>query len=253
MSIVLDETELSQALSKLEAEIDSERLRRMEAENKIGHISSFTPSQNQNIVEYQLDIKEELDRIFHLLSGHVLIRTEEGAEIWVEPEDDRLKVFSDYGVNQLMNIIQFYVNKDTLLSNYDNETILWKVRDFGIELSDLIFNKYEYFFYYPTPEELYKRHKENARILGLDFTDDELYYKCVEWSNEELQTKVRHYTMICLMLIDTVHSTYLRALNGEERESLRKQMHISGDTNRTLNDMNVRKAGILDRFIGGVK
>lgn len=212
-------------LQLAQKEVEQERIRRMEIENRFNsHADNLEGNRNQNVMEFQLDLKEELDRIYHLLRGDVLDVDEEGNTVWKEPKDDRLKILSDYGVKQLMNIIHFYINKNTLLSNYEEETIFWKVRDFGIELSDLLFNRYEAFFYYPTPEELYEKLYNYSKQMGIP--EDELYTKCIQWSKEELQSKLRHYPIIVMALVDSIHSTYLRALNGEERESLRKQMSI---------------------------
>jgi hypothetical protein len=212
-------------------QLDEERIKRIDLQNQFGQMSSFPQVKEQNIIEYQLDLKEELDRIHHLLSGHHLGVNEESNEVWLEPQDDRLKIFSEYGVKQIMNIISFYINRNTLLSNYDEKTIMWKVRDFAIELSDLIFNRYEYFFYYPTPEELYETYAPIASQNNVKVTERELYYKCVQWSKEELQNKIRHYPMICLELIDSIHSTFLRALRGETMKSLRTITHISQSVN----------------------
>lgn len=224
-----------QELTLMKRELDAERIRRMGIENDFQ--SSQMEQQNKlNIVEFQLDLNKELDRIYHLLKGDIIEIDADGNEKWKEPDDDRLKILSDYGVKQIMNIVYFYINKNTLLSNYDETTIYWKVRDFGIELSDLIFNRYEAFFSYPSVEELYKHSvdliikypNEFKHLLNNEgiINADTLYQKCILWSKEELQSKLRHYPMIVLQLIDTIHSTYLRALNGEERESLRKQMSI---------------------------
>lgn len=212
-------------------ELDQERLRRMQMENQVGQVSAFSPEKEPNLVEYQLDLKEELDRIYHLLSGHFLTVNAEGSEVWIEPDDDRLKIFSEYGVKQIMNIISFYVNRNTLMSFYDSETITWKMRDFGVELSDLIYNRYESFFHYPSPEELFEKYKPVVQRNQLEISDEELYQKCIVWSREELQSKLRHYPMVILALIDTVHSTYLRALHGKERQSLRERLNISQSTN----------------------
>jgi len=224
-------------MNLMEKELEGEKLRRLTAENHNAQNSAFPPLKEQNLVEYQLDLKEELDRIYHLLSGHILSRDEDGNEVWIEPDDDRLKIFSDYGVKQIMNIISFYINRNTLLSNYDIETVIWKMRDFGIELADLIFNRYEVFFYYPSPEDLYELYLPIIQKRGLRISDEELYWKCEQWSKEELQSKLRHYPMMVQSLIDAVHSTYLRALRGQERESLRKILHVSQNTGGIGGDM----------------
>jgi hypothetical protein len=210
-------------------QLEMEQNKRMQNEINQSQASSFTAQQDLNLITEQLDLKEELDRIHHLLSGHIIKQLPDGSEKWGEPDDDRLKTLSDYGVKQIMNIVQFYVNKNTLLSNYDKDTILWKVKDFGNELNDLILTKYEDIFYYPKPEELYDTYL--PFIGNFDIDKEELYAKCVRWSKEELQSRIRHYPLLVLSLVDTVHTTYLRALNGEERESLRKFMHVSQTAN----------------------
>lgn len=218
-------------LDMVDKQLQQERLRNLDLQNQLSQVnmSGFVPEKEQNLVEYQLDLKEELDRIYHLLSGHLLTR-KDGNETWEEPTDDRLKIFSEYGVKQIMNIISFYVNRNTLLSYYDEVTIKWKVRDFGIELADLIFNRYESFFHYPKPEELYEKYL--PYINEFNIKESELYEKCVQWSKEELQDKIRHYPMLCLAIIDVVHSTYLRAVGGKERGSLRERVHISQTANQ---------------------
>lgn len=244
-----------QAIEMREKELEAERLRRMTAENNLSQMSSFNTTKDSTMMEYQLDLDKELDRIYHLLSGHVVSTDPITRNVrWEEPEDDRLKIFSDYGVKQIMNIISFYINRNTLLSNYDEETIYWKVKDFGIELHDLIFNRYEAFFYYPSPEELFDKYKRVAEEKGIKMTEAELYAKCVQWSREELQSKFRHYPMIILALIDSVHTTFLRAMNGEERRSLRKQIQIHESLNSPSYQPQVQNKGFLSRFgLGGGK
>lgn len=216
----------------LSQQLEQEQIKRMQVENQFSQSSPSLDQGNAGLVEYQLNIKEELEKIHHLLSGHIIKKDSKNNEYWAEPDDDRLKVFSDYGVKRIMNIVEFYINKNTLLSNYDEETINWKVRDFGIALADLIFTQYEDFFYYPSPEALYDRYSKIIRTSNLGISDHDLYIKCVQWSKEELQHRIRHYEITILEIVDSVHSTYLRALNGEERDSLRKNWHIHENTSQ---------------------
>jgi hypothetical protein len=83
-----------------------------------------------------------------------------------------------------------YLNRNTILSNYDEPTINWKVFDFGNEMADLFYLKYE--------------------AMGL----------------KDLE-KRKLYPIIVRELVDIVHSAYLRALNGGERESLHEQRTVS--------------------------
>jgi hypothetical protein len=143
-----------------------------------------------------------------------------GREVWVEPTDDRLKTFSTYGVKKIMNILSLYLNTNTIMGYYDAETIIWKVKDFGIELSDLFANRYEAILYYPTPEDLFEKYKPLIKQQNLSITDDELYAKCVTWSEEELKAREGEMEIMGWALINTVHSAYSRAFQGKERTSL---------------------------------
>lgn len=213
---------------------EQEEALRIQAQTQVNNMSGYQAGKEPNIIEYQLDVSPTLDRVFHLLSGHIATVTN-GKETWEEPEDDRLKILSPYGVKQVMNYLAIYINPNTLLSNFTVEQIEEKTKTFGVALSDLLFNRYEHFFYYPSPEELFETYKPimDKKYKG-KMTSDELYQKCVQWSREELQMKFRHYDMIVNLVTDTVHATLLRALNGKERESLRKQINIHESLNKAL-------------------
>lgn len=152
--------------------------------------SMFGRDHDQNLIQWQLDLEEELERIYHLLNGHQLERDKSGNEYYVEPTDSNMKPFNKFGVQLIMNLISFYLNRNTILSNYDNDMINWKMKDLGDEIIDLIFMKYD--------------------EMGMD-----------------TKNKRKLYPMITREIIDTVHSAYLRALNGGERDSLRTARTVS--------------------------
>lgn len=212
--------------TKLNTIIAEQQTKRAIADTQTAQASAFSAPQNNSLIMLQLDVEPELDKIFHLLSGDRIGLSENGSTVWLKPEDDRERIFSEYGVKQIMNLISFYINKNTLLSYYDLETIKWTVRDFAIALSDLIYNRREAFFYYPSPEELFDKYWPTVQKNDLGITKDELYNKCIVWSHQELESKQNHYESLCLAVIHSVHSTYLRALGGRERDSLRKQFNV---------------------------
>jgi hypothetical protein len=209
----------------LSRQAEAETLRRMDAENKISQMSGFSAGKEPNIIEYQLDVSPTLDRIYHLLSGHIL-KTVNGNEKWEEPEDDRLKILSDYGVKQIMNLLSLYISPDTLLANLTEEQVYWITKDFGIELADLMFNRYEVFYSYPSPEELFDIYKPVVKKQGLNIDEKELYNKCVQWSREELQMKFRHFPIQVQSITNKVFINLTRAIKGEERRTLRTQYNI---------------------------
>lgn len=178
-------------MNKLQTAYESVELENAQLKNQQGHISMFSnQGQEQNLIQYQLDMQEELERIDHLLRGHIIKRDDRGNEYWAEPEDDRLKPFNEYGVQLLLNIITFYLNRNTILSNYEEDMINWKIKDLGDEIADLIFMKYE--------------------EMGMNTVE-----------------KKKLYPMIVRQILDTIHSAYLRALEGGERESLRTARHVT--------------------------
>jgi hypothetical protein len=156
----------------------------------------FNSEQEENLIRWQLDLREDLDRIYHLLKGDILNITEDGEQNYLPSSNPNLRPFNEFGVQMIMNVMQFYLNRNTILSNYDEDTILWKVHDFGVELSDLIFNKYE------------------EMMVTIESDDHEVI-------KEHIAEKIKLYPMIIKELVDTVHSAYLRAFHGGERESLR--------------------------------
>lgn len=233
----------------LSQQLEEQRLKSLQMQNETSRSSFFNPDRINDLAASQLNIEEELDKIFHLLSGHVIIVIN-GKENWVEPKDDRLKILSDYGVKQIMNIMYFYINKNTLLSFYDEETTNWKVKDFGEELIDLMLTKHDKFFHYPSPEELYEKYLPIVKSQGMNITDAELYDKCIEESNAERRSKIKHCPMIHKCLVDSVDSTYRRALGGRERESLRKMIHVAQSLNNAANPFDQQKPSIREKLFG---
>lgn len=146
-----------------------------------------------NLIKWQLELDSILERIEHILRGDKPTM-KDGNMIFIPPTDDNDKIFNDYGVAEVMRILTMYLNRNTILSNYDEPTINWKVLDFGFEISDLIFLKYE--------------------EMGLDTLE-----------------KRKRYPMIIRELVDAIHSSFLRALHGGERNSLRQARQITQSEN----------------------
>lgn len=234
------------------------------AQRTTSQMSMFENNQS-DIIRWQLDLSSELERIEHILRGHMLIRDNTGNEVWADPckevilkgyknaegyvywiynetdkeksrqvvaivespdkketriydkkqgelfakelkdvlnsmvltsqkmeqvVDSDKKPFNEYGVQLLMSVINFYINKNTILSNYDEETINSKMLGVGNEINDLLYLKYE--------------------EMGMDTAE-----------------KRRLYFMIIREICDSIHSCYMRAFGGEERESLRKVITYS--------------------------
>lgn len=146
-------------------------------------------SPQENLIKWQLELDSILERVEHMLRGDKP-KFINGNLIFIPAIDDKEKILNDFGVAEVMRILSMYLNRNTILSNYDETTINFKVFDFGNEVSDLFYLKYE--------------------DMGLNTLE-----------------KRKLYPIIIRELVDTIHSSYLRALNGGERQSLHESRNVS--------------------------
>lgn len=215
--------EIQQYITNLNRRLETAENEKLKMGNQLSSIMQYTNEKENNLVEYQLSFEKDLNEMYHLLSGHETQIVQEAGvtkEIWIEPKDDRLKTFSTYGVKKIMNLLKMYVNRNTLLSNYGEEEIKATVWTFGIELSDLFGTKYQEILYYPSPEELYDKHKPIVKEKKLDISEEELYNKCVKWSEEELNRRIKEIPVYFWSMVHMVNSAFKRAWGGKERQSL---------------------------------
>ena len=218
---VLPQIPIEEDYSQIQAEY--ERHQNEQQNQNLGIPSAFGSYQDDNLVKFQLELDNILERIDHLLRGHIISYDKNGSVIWKEPNDVKERVLSDYGVNEVMRVLNYYINRNLILSNFDEEEIRWKMYDLGVELKDLFYLK--------------------AEEMGLDTPD-----------------KQKLYPILVRLLVDSVHASYNRALYGGERDSLREARHVT--QNEAMNQgftqhhNNQRKElGIFNprRYFGGMR
>lgn len=185
--------------------------------------SLFSGAYSADLIRYQLEMDGLLERIEHMLRGDK-IEFKDGSHIWVKQTENDKIIFNSQGVSEIMRALSMYLNINTILSNYDEKTINNKVYDIGNEINNLIYLKYKDF---------------GLKTLG----------------------KRKLYPIIVMEMVDVIHSSYLRALNGGERDSLREARHVTQTDNQSSGaggvNINVpggpNKRGILNplRYISG--
>lgn len=158
--------------------------------------NQITEQTEKGLAEEQLDLAEEIETIEHLLRGHIIKRNDNGISYWEEDVESAFQVLNEEGVRSIMRTIRIYLSKRKLLSNYDEETINWKMEDFATRLADQIFMKY--------------------REMGFDTSEKRKMYETIHGE-----------------IVDAVHDIYLRALGGKERDSIRKHWNIQENMNGT--------------------
>lgn len=211
--------------------------------------------QERGLAEEQLDVKEVIRDIFKLITGKkITINLESGNYEWEDSKDEsfklQLRVLSDYGVQKIMEKVIFYINKNVLLSNYDDSEIMRIMYDFTTCLNDFVLMRYEGFFYEPTFEECVKileskiTDKEKLRsftieLLGLkpdkekirqdiiEEMEGRIEYEINKIKAEELEKRINEYDSITMEIEHQVLNTYRRAEGGIERSSLRKHAQFT--------------------------
>lgn len=191
------EAEIQQALREIEQEElgqsygDVQRQRNNDPRQN-SQLSSFSAKTEDNIVRWQLELNDILERAEHILRGDVP-SFQDGHIIWKDNPTPENNPLNAVGVQEIMKILALYVNRNKVLSDYTNDEIKFKVFDFGRAVNNLIFMRDHEF--------------------GMN-----------------TEEKRKNYEMLVREMVDIVHDTYKRALDGAEKRSLREMIQVSQAT-----------------------
>ena len=218
--------EIQSAIKEIETEqspLGKEYKLAMQDRGTIGSMqsSAFQYNPTDNLIKWQLELNDILERAEHILREDIVI-IKEGNITWENNPEPEKRIFNEYGVQEIMRVLSMYINRNTILSDYEPKEINDKVYDFGKEVNDLIFMKYENF--------------------GLTTLE-----------------KRKNYPILVRELIDIVHSSYKRAQYGGERESLRTARNIQQQEQIVQPNMNLstgeplKERGLINplRYIRG--
>lgn len=183
--------------------------------------STFQYVPTDNLIKWQLELNDILERAEHILREDIVMITN-GIPDWHPNPYPERRVFSEYGVQEIMRILSMYINRNTILSDYEPQEINDTVFDIGKEINDLLFMKYEDF--------------------GLTTLE-----------------KRKNYPMLHREIIDMIRSAYKRAQYGSEQKSLRTARSIQQQENIMPPNVNIntgemrRERSMLNpaRYLGG--
>ena len=180
---------IDQEIAQLEQEISRAEQTNSQMKSNPYSSSVFGNQNKQNLVEWELDFKDELVEIERLLRCDILVSDEKG-EHWV-PNPNKEEVFlNNSGVSDILRKLRLLVNKNKVLSNYTIDEINKRVKILGHELRTLIYNNYE--------------------MYGID--------------NEY---KMHNYPIVVLSIMCIIEDTYRRALGGETHKALAEQRLVT--------------------------
>lgn len=191
-------------LKNLQAEADELRQKNAQLSTTLSS-ASYQGQEDANLIVYQVDTGEMLGKLEHFLRGEYIATDKEGNEYWAKPMrkvlDDKkvvktdsegkdleeintdLILFNDYGVNSIMSIIGNYLDKNTILSFYDEMRINEILADLGDEMANFIYCNYE--------------------KMGMD-----------------TEFKKTRFQLTVITILHSIESTYRRSLRGKTMEDL---------------------------------
>ena len=165
--------------------------------------STMGGSSKQNLVEWQLDFRDEMLEIIRYLRNDTMIIESDGNERWIINTNPEKVLLNATGVIDVMRIIRMVLNKNTVLSFYREDEIRERIRQLAHELRALIFNN----------SEMYGMHNEY---------------------------QFNNYSPLVMQVVCMIDSAYRRAINGEERKGLNEARIVNqnepiGIPNNTFN------------------
>ena len=187
-------------LKKLQAENVELRERNAQVNTANMTQSAYQGQEDPNLIQYQVETGEMLGKIEHFLRGEYVKQDAEGNEYWAKPVktiavkekgkekfieviDDDLILLNEYGVNSILTIIGSYIDKNTILSYYDEMRINEILADLGDELANFVFCNYE--------------------KMGMD-----------------TEFKKTRFQLMVITILHSIESTYRRSIRGKTMEDI---------------------------------
>ncbi len=247
-------------LSKNKMEDIEQRERLMEDVNMAGATSQqgqvnaqtqyYLQEQERGMAESQLECETTLTKLYHQLMQDIPIINNQGDIEWKSITDEKKRRLTDDGVYRIIELISFYVNKENLLSNFNEDQINGIMLRFRKAFSANILMRYKLYFRQPNFKECKEifenRIKDKTTIkmfagemsgLKLDETEerkkllfeyeDRIEYELNKIKEEKKKEMLSEFELLFEQLSQLVYATLNRAWKGEERGSIRRHTNIS--------------------------
>ena len=182
------ESEELDYLNELEQQNKKLKSKNTEYQSNISN-TSFNNSDDGNVVQWQLETDDILDKIEHFLKGDIVKTDKDGNVFYEKQKEKDLVILNEYGVNSIMQILGNYLNRNTILSYYNEERINEILGDLGDHIARFILCNYE--------------------KMGMD-----------------TQFKKSRYALLVLTILHAVESTYRRALHGTALKEINRHTNV---------------------------
>lgn len=170
----------------------------------------FDDDERDDLTRFQVDLSKTKSDIAHWLNGDMPDENDKGKITWKVNDKPEFRVLNEFGVREVMRIINMYLTKDVILSNLKEEVINQIAGTIGEEINDLFFTKYD--------------------EIGLD-TD----------------SKLKNYSSIVITLSHIIYITLMRAKDGKERQGITENRIVNQTEISPLNFPRQQSPGIFGR------
>ena len=188
---MVDEEEYNKDIyiEQLESELKRKDIKNNEIHAAYSGVAAGTRVDG-NLIQYQLDSVEMLDKLEHFYRGDYVGVDSEGNQSWMTPEDKELITLNAFGVSSMMEIVTKYIDKNTALSYYSEQRVYEIMGDIGDDMVLFLLCNYE--------------------KMGMD-----TYFK---------KTKFR---MLISSTLHIIESTYRRAIQGKTSQILNESRIVT--------------------------
>lgn len=218
--------------------------------NQSAQTQYYMQEQEKNLAESQLECETTLTKLYHQLRQDTFKVGEDGSVSWNEIEDKKKRRLTSDGLNRIIELISFYVNKENLLSNFSEDQINSIMLRFRLAFSANILMRYKLYFRQPSfkeCKEIFLKRIEDKKTLkvfagemaGIKLDADvvernllkdyeaRIEYEIDKIKEEKKKEMLSEFELLFEQLSQLVYSTLNRAWKGEERGSIRRHTNIS--------------------------
>jgi hypothetical protein len=229
--------------------------------------------QERGLAEEQLDVEEIIDRIYNLLQGKEMKDVGSGVKEWVSSANNDMRILSEWGIQRVMQTVRFHINKNTLLSNFDESQVNNLMYRFTNEMNDLVLLKYKMLFREMSFEECKVvveqkiENKEKLRNFAIELLgqvpdkkqirkdvlgeiEGRIEKEVAKIKEDALKERIKEYGLLLWEIEQSVYSTLNRALGGKERETLRRHAQFTEVRALTPEGMGKTKGGMFSWLKG---
>lgn len=123
-------------------EHENKALQGKNTEQAIQISNSTGLNKDSNVIQYQIENTELLEKLEHFYKGEYVGTLNNGEAGWIKPKDETQIPLNEFGVSAMMEIVSKYIDKGTTLSYYSEIRIYEILGDLGDELVLYILSNY---------------------------------------------------------------------------------------------------------------